>query len=103
MTYEEIIELEENIQLKNKANEIYEKFCKNIKLEVSKYKGDGRFLHWSDSHNSTYFTVQGDKIYYECRFLHESYDVECTPNGIFSGLKREYRGIDHLESAVRGK
>lgn len=103
MNYEETIELEENVKLKNKAEEIYKKFQKNIKLEVSKYKGDGKFLHWSDSHNSTYFKVDESKIFYECKFLHESYNVECTPSGIFSCLKRKYRGVEHLESAVRDK
>ena len=103
MNYEETIELEENIKLKNKAEEIYKQFQKNIRLEVSSYKGDGRFLFWSDEHNQTYFKVEGDKIIFECRFLHEKYDVEVSLSGIFSALKNKYRGLDHLKATVREK
>lgn len=101
MTYEETIELEENVKLKNKANQIYETFCKNIKLDVSKHKGNGKFLYWSDEHNAKYFVVDGNHIYFKCEFLHESYSVQCTPSGIFSALKRKYRGVDHLQSTVK--
>jgi len=38
---------------------------------------------------------------FQCRFLHETYDVEVTPSGIFNALKKEYRGVSHLSSAVR--
>jgi hypothetical protein len=101
MTYEETIELEENIKLKNEANEIYEMFLQNIKLEPKKYKGEGRFVFSQDSHNTTYITLKNEKFVLECRFLHESYDVEITPASIFSGLKKKYRGVDHLKAYVR--
>ena len=100
MTYEETIELEENIKLKNEANEIYEMFLQNIKLEPKKYKGEGRFVFSQDSHNTTYITLKNEKFVLECRFLHESYDVEITPSSIFNGLKKKYRGIEHLKAYV---
>ena len=103
LTYEQTIELEENIKIKNHAQEIYSKFLKNIKLEVKYYKGDGKFIFWSDEHNHTSFEIVNDKFYFKCYFLHESYSVLVTPEGIFSALKKKYRGVEHLESAVRDR
>lgn len=103
MTYEETIEYEKNIKLVKKAEEIYNQFLKNVKLDVDNYKGDNRFLFWSDNHNATYFKIKDNNFYFECRFLHETYNVLITPEGIFNGLKKNYRGIDHLISAVRNK
>lgn len=101
MTYEETIELEENVKLKNKADEIYQKFLKNVKLEPKKYQGEGRFIFWQDSHNTTYIRLNDDKFILECEFLHESYNVIITPEYIFNCLKRKDRGVEHLESYVR--
>lgn len=101
MTYEETIELEENIKLKNEANDIYKMFLQNIKLEPKKYKGEGRFVLSQDNHNTTYITLKNENFVLECRFLHETYVVVITPSSIFSGLKNKYRGIDHLKAYVR--
>ena len=100
MDYEEVIELEANIKLKNRAEEIYKDFKDNIKLDVSTYKGKGRFLFWSDGNNEKYFTIQEDCIYFDCNFLHERYGVEVTVSAIFYALKNKSRVIDHLESTV---
>ena len=96
LTYEQVIEMEENIRLKNKAEEIYNNFMKNVKLDLSTFK-DGRFRLWCDSHNAKYLEVSGDKLIYQCRFLHETYNVAVTPSAIFSALKNKYRGVEHLE------
>ena len=101
MTYEETIELEQNVKLKNEAESIYKKFLKNVKLEPKKYQGNGRFLFWADEHNKIYITLKNDIFVLECRFLNENYDVEITPTFIFNGLKNKYRGIDHLKAYVR--
>lgn len=103
LSYEQVIELEQNIKLKNKADEIYEKFKRNIKLDVSKYSGEGRFIIASDSHNTTYIRLKNDEFVLECRFLHETYDVTITPQCIFNALKVNYRGVGHLESYVKDK
>ena len=100
MTYLETIELEENIKIKNEADIIYQNFLKNVKLEPKNYKGDGKFLFKSDEHNQTYFTIINDKFVYQCRFLHETYDVLVTPSGIFDALKEKYRGVEHLSFDV---
>lgn len=100
LSYEQTIELELNIKIKNEADIIYQKFLKNVKLNPKNYKENGKFLFWSDEHNATYFTIKNDNFYFECRFLHETYDVLVTPSGIFDALKKEYRGVNHLSSAV---
>lgn len=102
LTYEQVIEMEENIRLKNKAEEICTNFMKNVKLDLTTFK-DGRFIIWSDSHNAKYLRIDGDKFVYECRFLHEKYNVEVTPSAIFSALKKKYRGVEHLEVDSRGR
>lgn len=101
MTYEETIELEENISIKNKANELYSKFMKNMKLDVSTFK-NGRFKIWSDSHNAKYIKIVDDTFIYQCSFLHESYTVKVTPEDLFGYIKNDYRGVAHFETDIRG-
>ncbi len=101
LTYEQVIEMEENIRLKNKAEEIHTNFMKNVKLDLTTFK-DGRFRIWHDSLNAIYLRIDGDKFVYECRFIHETYNVEVTPSAIFSALKNKYRGVEHLEVDSRG-
>lgn len=98
LTYEQTIELQDNIKIKDQANKIYADFLKNIKLEPKKYKGEGRFLYWSDQHNQTYISLVEDKFILQCRFLHESYNLEITPPAIFNALKNKYRGVEHLRA-----
>ena len=102
LTYEQAIEMEENIRLKNKAEEIYNNFIKNVKLDLSTFN-DGKFRIWYDSHNAKYLEISDNKFIYQCRFLHETYNVEVTPSAIFSALKDKYRGVEHLEVDSRGR
>jgi len=103
LTYEQTIELEQNIKLKNEADALYSKFLKNIKLEPSEYKGDGKFRFWHDEYNAMYFQIIDNKFYFICSFLHENYMIEVTPSGIFSALKSKNRGVDHFASIVRDR
>lgn len=103
LTYEQTVELEKNIKIKNEANSIYANFLKNIKLEVKNYKGENSWQFWRDEHNATYFVIRNDTFYFVCKFLHETYDIEVTPSGIFAALKNERSGINHLVSAVRDR
>lgn len=103
MTYEETIELEENVKLKNEADKIYQDFIKNVKLDAGSYKGNGKFRFTYDQYNATYFEFNNDSIKYICDFLHEHYTVIVSPQGIFNALKSKYRGVEHLKSAVRNK
>lgn len=103
MTYEETKELEANIKIKNEAEETYNKFFNNIKLDPKAYKGEGRFVFWKDEHNAIYIRLKDDYFIFECRFLHESYNVIVTPDNLFWCIKNNYRGYEHLKSAVRDK
>ena len=102
LDYNQTIELEENIKLKNKADKIYSDFLNNVKLEPSSYKGDGKFLFWNDSHNQIYFQLKNDVFVFICNFLHEHYVVTVTPEQIFKALKSKYRGVEHLATKCRG-
>ena len=103
LTYEQTVELEKNIKIKNEANSIYANFLKNIKLEVKHYQGENRWLFWEDEHNATYFEIRNEHFHFLCAFLHETYDIEVTPSGIFAALKNERSGVSHLVSAVRDR
>lgn len=94
--YHQIVELQENIRLKREADKIYSDFITNVKLDPSKYKGDGKFLFWNDSHNEMYFQLKKDEVVFICDFLHEHYVVTVTPEGIFNALKAKCRGVQHL-------
>jgi hypothetical protein len=102
LSYEQTIELEQNTKLANKAQEIYKMFLDNVKLSPKNYKGDGRFIFWSDYHNAIYFRLAQDGNFdFQCLFLHETYYMKVTPAGIFDSLKNNYRGVDHLIAMVR--
>ncbi|MBK7380437.1 MAG: hypothetical protein IPJ03_15895 [Ignavibacteriales bacterium] len=101
LTYEQVVELERNIEVKNQAKKIMNDFYNNVKLNIKDYSGNGRFRLWHDQHNDIYVDLKDDKFYFRCRFLHESYDIEMTFNGIFQALKNEDRGIDHLKPLVK--
>lgn len=103
MTYEETIELEQNVKIKNRADDLYSKFNKNIKLEAKGYKGNGLFLYWSDEHNATYIKVDSSGFTVQYRFLHESYDVPVNPSSLFNLIKKDYTGVKHLEYLVSDK
>lgn len=97
MTYEETIEIEENINLKNHANRIHNDFINNVKLSVKNFDGK-RFKLWSDNYNAKYVEIINGKLVYQCRFLHETYDIAIEPAAIFDALKSKYRGVDHLKA-----
>ena len=105
MTYEETIELEQHIKLKEEAKEIYRNFLQNIKLEPCKYKGNGRFLHRGDCHNAEYFDMAEDHFIFVGDFLNNFYTVAITEANLFECLKEENRsksGVEHLRVIVRG-
>lgn len=103
MTYEETVELEANIKMKDEANRIYADFIKNIKLELSQYQGGGKFKIWSDSHNAKYVVVHEVHFEYICNFLHENYSVVVTPEKIFDAIVGKSRVVEHLEVDSRAE
>lgn len=102
LTYEQTIQLEKNIGIKNKANELYSDFIKYFTLNVSDYdESTGMFRVWSDSHNATFIEIKEKVFHYRARFLHESYDVIISPSHLFEYIKDQYRGVEHFESLVK--
>lgn len=101
MNYQETIELEKNIKIKNEAEKIYKDFMNNVTLSVSKFK-DGKFKTWSDSHNATYIKIVDNTFVFVCDFLHENYSVKITPECLFGYVKNKYRGLEHLKAEING-
>jgi hypothetical protein len=97
MTYEQTVELERNIKIKNKAREIVEGFKKKVQLSLQTKKGL-MFTLWSDEHNATYLAISENGMTFICDFLHENYSVDVNESCVFSGIKSAYRGIEHLAS-----
>ena len=101
MNYEETVELEKNVNIKNRADKICKAFKDNVQLRIKDYEGNGRFKIWSDSHNAVFVDVKDDCFEFKCQFLHENYSVKVTPECVFQGISDGYRGIDHLISHSR--
>lgn len=99
MNYDETCELEANIKIRNKANELYELFFENVMLNPNTFK-NGKFKIWSDSHNAKYVYIVDDHFVYECCFLHEHYVLDITLDNIFNAIKRTSRVVDHFSVDV---
>ena len=98
MTYEETVELEKNVKIKDEAEKICRDFRNNVVLRVKDYDGAGRFKIWSDSSNAVYVRVADEGLEFQGRFLHNNYDVMVNPASVFSAIKNGSRVIGHLES-----
>jgi hypothetical protein len=61
------------------ANLIREKFTFKI--------GEDKIEVWSDAYNHEYITYDG---VWQARYLHQTYDVECSVEGIFNLFRAEY-------------
>jgi len=101
MNYEETKELEQNVKMRKKADELYNLFMKNIKLTPDMYKGEGLFLLDYDGHNYTSVVLKNDTFYLQLDFLHENYNLAITPSDIFNYIKEDYKGVGHLEAIVK--
>lgn len=101
MDYEQTVELEQNVKIKEEAESICRDFHKNINLNCAKYRGDGEFVLWEDSHNHIYISCGKKHLGFHCRFLHETYDITISPSAVFSAIKEKKRVVDHLRSHVR--
>ena len=101
MTYEETVELEKNVKIKDEAEKICRDFKNNVVLRVKDHEGEGRFKIWSDSHNAVYVRVADKGLEFQCRFLHETYNVMVEPASVFSKIKSGSGVIDHLKAKSR--
>ena len=58
-----------------------------IKSAISFSIGEERQELWNDRNNAEYITHSG---VWQARYLHQSYDVECSTEGIFKAYKEDY-------------
>lgn len=107
MTYEETIELEQNVKFKNQADVLYSNFVKHAKFNLSDWDfSKNRYKIRSEEHNSAYIHFGKTSLTYQGRFLHNTYDLTITPSAIFSYLKADYEdknnrnGFGHLKSYI---
>ena len=49
--------------------------------------GEEKITVWKDYHNTEYLTYTG---VWQARYLHQTYDVECSAEGIFECFKAEF-------------
>lgn len=97
MTYEQTVELERNVKIKDKAKEIVDGFKKRVTLHLNKRNGL-RFTLWSDSHNATYLDISEDHMRFVCDFLHEKYSIRVDESSVFDGISNGDRVVNHLAS-----
>ena len=64
MTYEETVELEKNVKVKDEADRIYKEFMAKANLKPASYS-NGKFKVWSDCHNAEYIKINsaGNFVY----------------------------------------
>lgn len=99
MNYEETANLEENIKIKNEANDLYRRFVKFVKLSVAR-RDKNEFEDWADAHNRAFYRVNENSVSFHCRFLHETYNLTITPSSLFESIKSNDRGLLHFKSSV---
>lgn len=82
-TVDEVIIMNELLDVAKEAKE----FAKLIRDTYQFPIGEDTITVWSDSHNAEYLTHNG---VWQARYLHQSYDVECSEDSIFKYLRAEY-------------
>ena len=67
--------------------------------------GEEKITVWKDYHNTEYLTYTG---VWQARYLHQTYDVECSAEGIFEYFKAEFladyfkdEGVEDYEIAEK--
>jgi len=87
MDYQETIELERNIKIKNKAQEIVQGFKKTVKLDLTTKKGN-RFTIWADSHNANYVEIEEEEIIFIGDYLSQNMSIPISYSSIFNAIAR---------------
>ena len=79
------------LEIALKLNEIKQEATQAVKKIKEAYRCFGikqeKIEVWSDVHNAEYLTYDG---VWQARYLHETYDVECTVERVYELLKLEY-------------
>ena len=83
LTEEDVLILNGLIALAKKAEEAAE----IVKATYLFHIGEEKIEVWSDQYNHEYLTCDGVWL---ARYLHQTYDVECTKQSIFDYMKAEF-------------
>ena len=83
LSAEEIADILKLEELRKEAQSCYGIIHKNIKFSI----GEDKIKLWDDTNNAEYITHSG---VWQARYLHQTYDVICTIEGIFDVFKAEY-------------
>ena len=75
-------------ELRDEAEKAYGIIRNKIKFSI----GEDKIEIWNDTNNAEYITHKG---VWQARYLHQTYDVTCTVEGIFNVFKEEY--LDSLK------
>jgi hypothetical protein len=103
LTAKELKLIAKRVELLEKAEQIVSDFQKHVVLKMKDFDvTTGRFVIWKDSNNATYLRhSEPERAWvYECRFLHEIYNVVITTELIFSAMESNYKGLDHFTAYV---
>jgi hypothetical protein len=84
LNHQEVIAVVELHKLAQKAKVISDLIYKAYKCFGI---GETKITVWSDGNNFEYLTYDG---VWQARYLHQNYDVTCTPDGIFDVMKAAY-------------
>jgi hypothetical protein len=101
LTAEEIKNILELNRLRAEAEADFGLIKSKIKFKI----GEGRVTIWNDGNNAEYVTHDG---VWQARYLHQTYDVDCSIEGIFKSYKEAYfnknttTSAGYFRSFVRG-
>ena len=71
------------LKLRDEARSAHDAIKGNIRFSI----GEDKKTIWKDQHNAEYITHEG---IWQARYLHQTYDVTCTTEGIFDVFKAAY-------------
>ena len=92
LTYDQTIELENNLKVRGRADKIYKDFIRNVTFPMERYQGNGKFLVAAAELHSSHFQLvnNGNVDYWE--LIHVSRGgttkIVITPRDIYNAIKK---------------
>lgn len=103
LDYEKTIELEKSIEVKNKANRVYEAFISSISLNLSGYIGSKSFKLGSDSNGDYFLTLEDDCLLFEIHQDDAHYALRVSPRDLFDAIIENKKSYELFYSFVYKK
>lgn len=90
LTYDQTIELEKNLKVRDRADKIHKDFIRNVSFPMERYQGNGKFLVKSTELCSSYFVLQSESDYWIFVYTSrgDSVKIDVTPHGIYNAIKK---------------